>query len=70
HWYLVSGEGTVTLDERAIPLKAGEAVNIPCGAAHRIENRGTDDAVFIEVQTGEYFGEDDIERLADDFGRA
>ena len=69
HWYVVSGEGTVTLDARAIPLRAGEAVNIPCGAAHRIANQGTGDVIFIEVQTGEYFGEDDIERLADDYGR-
>ena len=69
HWYLVAGEGIVTLDERAIPLTAGGAVDIPGGAAHRIENRGPGDVIFIEVQTGEYFGEDDIERLADDYGR-
>jgi mannose-6-phosphate isomerase len=59
----------VTLDAREIPLRAGEAVNIPRCAAHRIANRGTGDVIFIEVQTGEYFGEDDIERLADDYGR-
>ncbi len=41
-----------------------------CGAAHRIANLGTADVIFIEIQTGEYFGEDDIERLADDYGRA
>ena len=70
HWYLVSGEGMVTLDSRAIPLKAGEAADIPCGTAHRFQNPGATEAIFIEVQTGEYFGEDDIERLADDYGRA
>jgi mannose-6-phosphate isomerase len=69
HWYLVSGEGIVTLDAADIQLRPGEAVNIPCGSAHRIANRGTGDVIFIEVQTGEYFGEDDIERLADDYGR-
>lgn len=69
HWYLVSGEGVVTLDALEIPLKAGEAVDIPRTAAHRFCNSGQNDAFFIEVQTGEYFGEDDIERLADDFGR-
>ena len=50
-------------------LFAGEAVDIPQGAAHRIANRGDVDLVFIEVQHGDYFGEDDIERLEDDFGR-
>ncbi len=40
------------------------------GAAHRIKNPGTDEMVFIEVQKGDYFGEDDIERLEDDFGRS
>ncbi|SVD64166.1 uncharacterized protein METZ01_LOCUS417020, partial [marine metagenome] len=46
------------------------SVNIPCGSSHRIENTGTVDLSFIEVQTGEYFGEDDIERLEDDYGRS
>jgi mannose-6-phosphate isomerase len=44
-------------------------VDIPKDAAHRIENLGADNMVFIEVQTGDYFGEDDIERLEDDYGR-
>jgi mannose-6-phosphate isomerase len=43
---------------------------VPLGAAHRVHNTGDDPLVFIEVQHGEYFGEDDIERLEDDFGRA
>jgi mannose-6-phosphate isomerase-like protein (cupin superfamily) len=45
-------------------------VNIHCGAAHRVHNPGAAPVVFIEVQRGDYFGEDDIERLADDFGRS
>ena len=45
-------------------------MNIPCGSAHRIENTGTVDLSFIEIQTGDYFGEDDIERLEDDYGRS
>ena len=69
HWYFVSGRGVVTLDGQEIPLMAGEAVDIGCGAAHRIANPGEEEVVFIEVQRGEYFGEDDIERLEDDFGR-
>jgi mannose-6-phosphate isomerase len=69
HWLIVQGEGTVTLDVRDIPVRAGDAVDIPRGALHRIRNDGGDDLVYIEVQTGDYFGEDDIERLADDYGR-
>ncbi len=70
HWYVIDGEGLVTLDGREIKLKAGEAVDISKGAVHRMENRSEADVAFIEVQTGDYFGEDDIERLEDDFGRS
>jgi mannose-6-phosphate isomerase len=69
HWYLLAGEAVVTLDGREITLRKGETVDIPCGAAHRLQNTCGTEAAFIEVQTGEYFGEDDIERLADDYGR-
>jgi len=47
----------------------GQSIDIPRENLHRIENSGSDDVVFIEIQTGDYFGEDDIERLEDDFGR-
>jgi len=70
HWFLLWGEALVTLDNREIRLRDGESVDIPQGAAHRIMNTGTVDLAFIEVQRGDYFGEDDIERLADDFGRS
>lgn len=69
HWYLVRGEAVATVERREIGLRPGEAVDIPCGAAHRLRNSGQEEAVFIEIQTGSYFGEDDIERLADDYGR-
>jgi len=69
HWFIVSGNATVTLDGEVIELAAGQAVDIPLGAAHRIANDGTADVVFIEVQHGTYFGEEDIVRLEDDFGR-
>ena len=51
------------------PFKKGMSVDIPAGAAHRIKNTGVENLVFIEIQQGDYFGEDDIERLEDDFGR-
>jgi len=51
-------------------VQAGEAIDIPIGSAHRVENPGDELLVFIEVQRGSYLGEDDIIRLQDDFGRA
>ena len=70
HWFVVQGDGDVVLDGRRSSVSGGSAVDVPRGAAHRIENVGTLDLVFIEVQHGEYFGEDDIVRLEDDFGRS
>ena len=70
HWYIVAGVANVTLDGKDILLKVGQAVDIPQGTAHRIENPGTETMIFIEVQRGTYFGEDDIVRLQDDFGRS
>ena len=69
HWFVVRGTGTVTLDGRAIPVGPGVAVDVPVGAAHRVESSVEGDLVFVEVQTGDYFGEDDIVRLEDDYGR-
>jgi mannose-6-phosphate isomerase len=70
HWFVVSGTATVTLDGVEYEVPAGSSIDVGLGQAHRCENRGTTPVVFIEVQTGTYFGEDDIERLEDDFGRA
>jgi mannose-6-phosphate isomerase len=70
HWVVVSGSALVTLDDQEITVATGEAIDIAIGAAHRVENRGADPLVFIEVQRGQYLGEDDIVRLHDDFGRA
>ena len=50
-------------------LISGECVDIKRGVLHRVENVGQENLSFIEVQTGDYFGEDDIERIEDDFGR-
>ncbi|MBN1105324.1 MAG: phosphomannose isomerase type II C-terminal cupin domain [Deltaproteobacteria bacterium] len=70
HWFFVEGEAVVTRNEEEIPLRKGDHVDIPRGAWHRVKNPGKSNAVFIEVQTGDYFGEDDIERAEDDYGRA
>ena len=69
HWYIISGEAVFTLDGREIHLKKGDSVDIPMTAAHRVMNPGKENLTIIEVQTGDYFGEDDIERIEDDFGR-
>ena len=70
HWYGVMGEGVVIIDDQRTPVVPGQAIDIPCLAAHRAVNEGDAPFVFIEVQRGEYLGEDDIERLEDDYGRA
>lgn len=70
HWYVVAGAAVVTLDGKDIRVPAGGAIDIPRTAWHRVANPGPGPLAFIEVQTGEYFGEDDIERSQDDFGRA
>ncbi len=69
HWFIVQGSGIVTIDENQIRLECGQAIDIPQGAWHRIMNSGEESVVVIEVQSGDYFGEDDIERLEDDYGR-
>ncbi len=70
HWFVVRGTAKVTLNDAEILVRTGEALDIPSGAAHRVENSpGEEKLVIIETQTGDYFGEDDIERLDDDFGR-
>jgi len=70
HWHIVAGSGLITLDGVDTPVATGSSVDVPVGAAHRIANTGGEPLVFIEVQLGDYFGEDDITRLDDDFGRA
>ncbi len=69
HWMVVQGVARVTLDGREILLNAGEVIDIPIGSAHRVENPGDERMIFIEIQRGDYLGEDDIVRLQDDFGR-
>jgi mannose-6-phosphate isomerase len=70
HWFIVAGTAQVTLDGTVSELHPGDSIDIPLEGAHRIANLGDTDVVFIEVQYGVYFGEDDIVRLEDDYGRA
>jgi mannose-6-phosphate isomerase len=69
HWFIVRGTAKVTLNGVEILVKTGETLDIRVGDAHRVENAETADLIFIEIQKGDYLGEDDIERLEDDFGR-
>lgn len=70
HWIVVAGTAEVTLDDTIKVVEVGGAVEVPIGTVHRVANDGSDPLVLIEVQYGTYFGEDDIERFEDDFGRA
>ena len=64
------GIAKVTLNGVEILVKCGNSIDIACGDAHRVENPDASETLaFIETQTGDYFGEDDIVRLDDDFGR-
>lgn len=70
HWFVVRGTAKVTLNGVENLVGTGESVDIPVGTAHRVENPEPEETlVFIETQTGDYFGEDDIVRFEDDFGR-
>ena len=70
HWVVVEGSPRVIVDGRTKRLKARQAVDVPLGAWHRIENPGRVPVVIIEVQHGSYLGEDDIIRKSDDYGRS
>ena len=68
-WTIVEGVGKITLDNKVQEYIQGQTVLIPQGVKHRVENNEIDKLVFIEVQTGSYFGEDDIVRVEDDYNR-
>lgn len=68
-WTIIQGTALVTLDDEEFIYKYGDTVTIARGSKHRIKNIGEDVLIFIEVQTGTYFGEDDIVRLQDDYAR-
>jgi mannose-1-phosphate guanylyltransferase / mannose-6-phosphate isomerase len=69
HWIVVSGTARVSCDERTYLVAANESTYIPIGTRHRLENPGVVDLVMIEVQCGDYLGEDDIVRFEDKYGR-
>ncbi len=69
HWFIHNGQATVTLNGKEYTLKEKEYIDIPRGSTHRMANNTDKELIFIEIQTGEYFGEDDIERLEDDYAR-
>ena len=69
HWFIIQGDARITLNGDIFEMGAGDSIDIEVGDLHRIENIGAEDVVFVEVQTGTYFGEYDIERVEDDFGR-
>jgi len=69
HWVVVTGEIVVTRGEEKMTLRANEGITIPIGELHRIENTGDVPAELVEVQLGDYVGEDDVIRFDDDFGR-
>lgn len=69
HWVVVSGKATVTRNEDLVILAENESTYIPIGMKHRLENREETPLQIVEVQTGDYLGEDDIERFDDQYGR-
>ncbi len=69
HWLVVAGTALVTLDGAEHTVRVGETIDIAIGALHRVANPGPDHLIFIEIQRGDYLGEDDIVRLSDDYGR-
>ncbi len=70
HWIVVSGTAEVTCDDKTFLLNENQSTYIPQGAVHRLGNPGKIPLHLIEVQSGGYLGEDDIVRIADEFGRA
>jgi len=69
HWIVVGGAAKVTIDDTVQTVRENQSIYIPLGAKHRMENEGSEALVLIEVQTGDYFGEDDITRYEDAYAR-
>jgi mannose-6-phosphate isomerase len=69
HWVVISGTATCVVNGETVTVRQGETLSVNVGDAHRIGNEQDDRLVVIEIQRGSYTGEDDILRLADDYGR-
>ena len=70
HWVVIQGRAHITRGEETMVLEKNQSTYIPTGVAHRLENKGKSPLQLIEVQSGEYLGEDDIVRLEDLYGRS
>jgi mannose-6-phosphate isomerase-like protein (cupin superfamily) len=70
HWFIVTGKGTAELDGNLIAVVPGDSIDVPIGARHRISCSSESEMIFVEVQTGFSFEEEDIVRYEDDFGRS
>lgn len=69
-WVIVAGEGKATVRDNDTPVRRGSVIEVALGEVHRMHNTGKTPLVMIEVQFGDYLGEDDIERLSDDYARS
>ncbi len=69
HWIVVEGSAKIEIDDKKLNLKANQSCFVPIGAKHRLSNPGDGPLIIIEVQSGEYLGEDDIIRFKDNYGR-
>lgn len=69
HWVVVSGTATVTNGEQVITVQKNQSTYIPIGTKHRLENLGSEPLHIVEIQVGDYLGEDDIQRFEDNYGR-
>ena len=69
HWVVIQGVATCEVDGEEITVQREESIDVPLGARHRLGNQGPEELVIVEVQLGEYTGEDDICRYEDDYGR-
>ncbi len=69
HWFIASGDFKITVDDKIFEAKPGDSIDIKIRQKHRAECVGGSTGIFIEVQRGDYLGEDDIVRYEDDYGR-
>ena len=70
HWVVVEGIATITIGDKIIELRINQSTFIPKGTIHRVENKQRTPLEIIEIQTGDYLGEDDIIRIEDDYDRS